>query len=152
MFFPFCCFHNLLNLNINTSPKRIAVTVDFSSSDNKAINKAIELSNNQSKLILIHILESTNAMVYGENAFDLEREEDFQKLKLYQNQLLKENIVTEIQLGFGNPKLAIPELILKNNCDILVMGTHGHKTMKDIILGATIDSIRHEIKITLVLV
>jgi len=91
-------------------------------------------------------------MVYGENAFDLEREEDFQKLKLYQNQLLKENIVTEIQLGFGNPKLAIPELILKNNCDILVMGTHGHKTMKDIILGATIDSIRHEIKITLVLV
>ena len=141
-----------LNLNINTNPKRIAVTVDFSSSDNKAINKAIELSNNQSKLILIHILESTNAMVYGENAFDLEREEDFQKLKLYQNQLLKENIVTEIQLGFGNPKLAIPELILKNNCDVLVMGTHGHKTMKDIILGATIDSIRHEIKITLVLV
>ena len=141
-----------LNLNINTSPKRIAVTVDFSSSDNKAINKAIELSNNQAKLILIHILESTNAMVYGENAFDLEREEDFQKLKLYQNQLLKENIVTEIQLGFGNPKLAIPELILKNNCDVLVMGTHGHKTMKDIILGATIDSIRHEIKITLVLV
>ncbi len=141
-----------LNLSINTSPKRIAVTVDFSSSDNKAINKAIELSNNQSKLILIHILESTNAMVYGENAFDLEREEDFQKLKLYQNQLLKENIVTEIQLGFGNPKLAIPELILKNNCDVLVMGTHGHKTMKDIILGATIDSIRHEIKITLVLV
>ncbi len=141
-----------LNLNINTSPKRIAVTVDFSSSDNKAINKAIELSNNQAKLILIHILESTNAMVYGENAFDLEREEDFQKLKLYQNQLLKENIVTEIQLGFGNPKLAIPELILKNNCDVLVMGTHGHKTMKDLILGATIDSIRHEIKITLVLV
>ena len=141
-----------LNLNISTSPKRIAVTVDFSSSDNKAINKAIELSNNQAKLILIHILESTNAMVYGENACDLEREEDFQKLKLYQNQLLKENIVTEIQLGFGNPKLAIPELILKNNCDVLVMGTHGHKTMKDIILGATIDSIRHEIKITLVLV
>ena len=141
-----------LNLNINTSPKRIAVTVDFSSSDNKAINKAIELSNNQAKLILIHILESTNAMVYGENAFDLEREEDFQKLKLYQNQLLKENIITEIQLGFGNPKLAIPELILKNNCDVLVMGTHGHKTMKDLILGATIDSIRHEIKITLVLV
>ncbi len=148
-------FHNTfkpLNLNINTSPKSIAVTVDFSSSDNKAINKAVEIRNNQAKLILIHILESTNAMVYGENACDLEREEDFKKLKLYQNQLLKENIETEIQLGFGNPKLAIPELILKNNCDVLVMGTHGHKTMKDIILGSTIDSIRHEIKITLVLV
>jgi manganese transport protein len=141
-----------LILNYSSTSHRIAVTVDFSTSDNKAINKAIQLGDKNSTLILIHVLESTNAMVYGENAFDLEREEDFQKLKQYQEQLLKENIQTEIQLGFGNPKQAIPQLILKNNCDTLVMGTHGHKTMKDIILGTTIESVRHEIKIPLVLV
>lgn len=140
-----------LNLNTDIVFERIAITVDFSLSDNKAINKAIQIGNKKSTYILIHILESTNAMVYGENAFDLEREEDFQKLKQYQEQLLNKNISCEIQLGFGNPKQAIPELILKNNCDVLVMGTHGHKTMKDIILGSTIEKIRHEIKITLVL-
>lgn len=132
--------------------QRIGVTVDFSGSDNKAINKAIQLGNKNSVLVLIHVLESTNAMVYGENAFDLEREEDFQKLKSYQDQLQKQNITTEIQLGFGNPKKAIPELLLKNTCDMLVMGTHGHKTVKDIILGSTIENIRHEIKVPLVLV
>jgi manganese transport protein len=132
--------------------KRIAVTVDFGTSDNKAINKAIQLGNKDSTLIIIHVLESANAMVYGEDAFDHEREEDYQKLKQYQEQLLKLNFKTEIQLGFGNPKVAIPQLILKNNCDTLVMGTHGHQTLKDILLGTTIEVVRHAIKIPLVLV
>jgi manganese transport protein len=141
-----------LQLNYDGGPHKIAVTVDFSGSDNKAINKAIELGGKNSTLVLIHVLESANAMVYGENAFDHEREEDFQKLKLYQEQLLGEHITTEIQLGFGDPKQAIPALIVKNGCDTVVMGTHGHRTIKDLILGSTIDSIRHEIKVPLVLV
>ncbi|MBA2613448.1 MAG: Nramp family divalent metal transporter [Bacteroidetes bacterium] len=141
-----------LKLDFQTSIKRIAVTVDFSPSDNKAINKALQLGDKNSTLILIHILESTNAMVYGEDSFDLEREEDYQKLKKYQHELQEQGITTEIQLGFGIPKLAIPKLIEKNNCDIIIMGTHGHRTIKDILLGSTIESVRHEIKIPLVLV
>lgn len=141
-----------LQLDFDSKLNRIAVTVDFGSSDNKAINKALQLGNKDSTLILIHVLESTNALVYGEDAFDLEREEDYQKLVHYQQQLIDQNINTEIQLGFGNPKTAIPKLILKNNCDTLVMGTHGHKTIKDILLGTTIESVRHAIAIPLVLV
>ncbi len=141
-----------LKLEHTHALNRIAVTVDFGSSDNKAINKAIQLGNKNTTLVLIHILESTNAVVYGEDAFDLEREEDFIKLKAYQEQLIKENITTEIQLGFGNPKVAIPALIHKNGCDTLVMGTHGHKTVKDILLGSTIEGLRHAIKVPLVLV
>ena len=141
-----------LQLTYKSGPLKIAVTVDFSSSDNKAINKAIEMGGKDSTLVLIHVLESANAMVYGENAYDLEREEDVQKLKLYQEQLQREGITTEVQLGFGDPKQAIPALILKNNCDTLVMGTHGHRNIKDIILGTTIENIRHEIKVPLVLV
>jgi manganese transport protein len=141
-----------LSLDFSSSLNRIAVTVDFGSSDNKAINKAIQLGNKKSTLILIHVLESTNAMVYGEDAFDHEREEDYQKLLLYQKQLSEQNITSEIQLGFGNPKTAIPELIIKNNIDTVVMGTHGHRTVKDILLGSTIEGVRHSIKVPLVLV
>jgi manganese transport protein len=141
-----------LTLDFQSEIKKIAVTVDFGTSDNKAINKAIQLGNKNSTLVLIHVLESTNAVVYGEDAFDHEREEDFRKLKYYQEQLEKENITTEIQLGFGDPKQAIPALIARNSCDMVVMGTHGHKTIKDILLGTTIESVRHAIKIPLVLV
>jgi manganese transport protein len=141
-----------LKLEFKPELLRIAVTVDFSTSDNKAINKAIQLGNNQSTLILIHVLESTNAVVYGEDAFDHEREEDYKKLKKYQEQLESQNIKTEIQLGFGNPKYAIPDLIEKNKCETVVMGTHGHRTVKDILLGSTIENVRHSIKVPLVLV
>jgi len=141
-----------LVLDFQSSLNRIAVTVDFGTSDNKAINKAIQLGNKDSTLILIHVLESANAIVYGEDAFDHEREEDYQKLVHYQEQLTAQNIKTEIHLGFGNPKTAIPELINKNKCDTVVMGTHGHKTLKDILLGTTIEGVRHAIKIPLVLV
>lgn len=132
--------------------KRIAVTVDFSTSDNKAINRAVQIGNKDSTLVLIHVLESTNAVVYGEHAFDLEREEDVQKLKHYQQQLQEQNITAEIQLGFGNPKQAIPKLVSENGCDMLVMGTHGHKTLKDILLGTTIEEVRHNITVPLILV
>jgi len=148
-------FHNELKPLIVEKTQvfnHIAVTVDFSDSDNKAINKAVQFGNSNTVLYLIHILESTNAVVYGEDASDLEREEDVQKLKQYQQQLLEQNINAEIKLGFGNPKQAIPELVTKNNCDMLVMGTHGHKTFKDILLGTTVESVRHNISVPLVLV
>ena len=141
-----------LVLDFNRKLNRIAVTVDFGTSDNKAINKAIQLGNAESTLVLIHVLESANAKVYGEDAFDHEREEDYQKLLQYQEQLTRQNIRTEIQLGFGIPKLAIPALIIKNNCDTVVMGTHGHQTIKDLLLGSTIENVRHSIHVPLVLV
>jgi manganese transport protein len=113
---------------------------------------ALQLGTSHSKLILIHILESTNAVVYGEDAFDLEREEDAQSLMKYQKELMNNSINAEVHLGYGNPKTAIPELLIKLNCDMLVMGTHGHRTFKDLLLGTTVETVRHEIKIPLVLV
>ncbi|HWY11849.1 MAG TPA: Nramp family divalent metal transporter [Bacteroidia bacterium] len=130
----------------------IAISVDFSSSDNKAINKAIGLGGTKAEYLLVHILESANAVVYGEDAFDMEREQDYQFLKQHAEQLNERGFRCKIALGYGNPKTAIPALVLKNNCDILVMGTHGHKTFKDILLGTTIEGVRHNIKIPLVLV
>lgn len=132
--------------------KKVAISVDFSTSDNKAINKAIGLGGTDAEYLLVHVLESTNAVVYGEDSFDMEREHDYQFLKQHALQLSEKGYRCTIALGYGNPKVSIPELVSKNNCDILVMGTHGHKTFKDILLGTTIEGVRHNIKVPLVLV
>ncbi len=132
--------------------KKIAIAVDFSTSDNKAISKAIGLGGTDAGYLLVHVLESTNAVVYGEDSFDMEREQDYQFLKQHAEQLSAKGFNCGIALGYGNPKTSIPELVSKNNCDILVMGTHGHKTFKDILLGTTIEGVRHNIKVPLVLV
>ncbi len=132
--------------------KNIAISVDFSKSDNKAISKALKLGGKEARYLLVHVLESTNAVVYGEDAFDMEREQDYKDLKLYVDQIKEKGFDCDMALGFGNPKTAIPYLVNKNNCDMLVMGTHGHRTIKDILLGTTIESVRHNIKVPLVLV
>jgi manganese transport protein len=146
-------FHGEIQ-KINFEPQKeystIAVTVDFSKSDNKAINKALQLGGKQASYRLIHILESTNAVIYGEETNDHERIIDNQNLLSYKAQLLEQGYKCEIQLGFGNPKFVIPKSI--DNCDLLVMGTHGHTTIKDLLFGTTVESVRHKITIPLVLV
>jgi manganese transport protein len=132
--------------------KTIGITVDFGKSDQKAINKALMIGGREAQYVILHVLESTNAVVYGEEAFDMEREKDYSYLKAYANMIKERGFMCDVQLGYGNPKTAIPLMIQKLNCDLLVMGTHGHKTIKDIFLGATIDSVRHNIEIPLLLV
>jgi manganese transport protein len=131
---------------------KIAISVDFSKSDNKAISKAIQLGGKEVHYVLIHVLESTNAVVYGEDAFDMEREQDYHLLLKYANQIKVMGYDCDVALGFGNPKSSIPYLVTKYGCDMLVMGTHGHRTVKDILLGTTIEQVRHQISVPLVLV
>jgi manganese transport protein len=130
----------------------IGITVDFGKSDEKAINKALMIGGKNARYILFHVLESTNAVVYGEEAFDMEHEHDYQYLKTYAEMIEAQGYRCEIMLGFGTPKTAIPELVRKHQCDLLVMGTHGHKTIKDLLLGATIEGVRHNISIPLLVV
>lgn len=130
--------------------RAIAITVDFSTSDHKAINKAIQLGGKTANYKLIHVLESTNAVMYGENTNDHERNEDTENLLAYKNQLIDKGYQCNTQLGFGNPKSVIPTLV--KDVDLLVMGTHGHTTFKDFLFGTTVESVRHKITIPLVLV
>jgi manganese transport protein len=55
-------------------------------------------------------------------------------------------------LGFGKPNKVIPKLVNKGNFDILIMGTHGHTGMKDLLFGTTVDRLRHKITIPLLIV
>jgi len=146
-------FHGELATIVFEEPKPyrlIAITVDFSTSDHKAINKALQLGGKEAAYRLIHVLESTNAVMYGEQTNDQERNEDTQNLLAYKNQLTAKGYECTTQLGFGNPKNAIP-LLLKD-ADLVVMGTHGHTTFKDLLFGTTVESVRHKITVPLVLV
>ncbi len=128
----------------------IAITVDFSLSDHKAINKAILLGGKSANYKLIHILESTSAVMYGENTNDNERDEDTKNLLFYKDQLIARGYKCDTLLGFGSPKKIIPTLV--HGADVLVMGTHGHTTFKDFLFGTTVEKVRHKISIPLVLV
>lgn len=146
---------NFTELMIHPEKKqfnKIAVTVDFSSSDNKAINYAIHISNPHTEIILIHILESVSALIYQNQIEGAEWQMDKEYIEKYCEILKHAGINCTYIIGYGNPKTEIPRIVKEAKVDILVMGSHGHQTIKDILLGTHIDEIRHHIHIPLMIV
>jgi manganese transport protein len=131
---------------------RIAIPVDFSKSDRNAIKNAVTLGHHDATYLLIHIVESAGAMVMGKEIIDYETSEDRMNLSQYAEELRKQGYQVTIQLGYGNPKKRIPEIVKTFQADLLVMGSHGHKMVKDLIYGATIDSVRHSVEIPVLIV
>jgi manganese transport protein len=43
-------------------------------------------------------------------------------------------------------------IVEENNIDLLVIGSHGHKGLKDIVYGQTVSSVRHELKIPVLVI
>ncbi|MEZ7499250.1 Nramp family divalent metal transporter [Flavobacterium sp. Arc3] len=132
--------------------RNIAVTVDFSSADEVALNSAFELGGKQANYTLIHIVETVGALIYGENIDDHETSVDEKLLNEYKEMLSERGFKVDIQLGFGKPNKVIPTIINEGAFDILVMGTHGHTGFKDLIFGTTVDKLRHKITIPLLIV
>ena len=141
-----------LVLHPSKSYERIAVCVDFSPTDSDAVSAAMQQGGTKAYYILIHITETAMARVMEDETDDQETEFDIAGLKHYSERLKLEGYSNEVVLGFGNPKIAIPKIVEEHNCDLLVMGAHGHQMMKDLLFGATINSVRHNIKVPVLVV
>jgi manganese transport protein len=141
-----------LQINEATVYKRIAISIDFSEIDALAIRSAIAQGGTNAEYKLIHVVESAGAFVYGQEIADRESDEDRRALQAYADQMMAEGYRVEIQIGYGNPKRKIPALVKEFNADLLVMGAHGHKFFKDLILGATVDTVRHRVGIPVLIV
>jgi manganese transport protein len=141
-----------LDLQTNASYNKIAVTIDFSFMDSKAISAATKQGGKDADYILIHVVETAGAIVMGNEIDDLETLADKKQLQSYLYDLNEMGYKIQVQLGYGNPKKAIPEIVNKSNANLLVMGAHGHHLLKDIIFGTTLDSVRHNVKIPVLIV
>lgn len=136
----------------NYNKKNIAVTVDFSTADEIALNNAFELGGLEANYTLIHVVETVGAIMYGENIEDHETLIDETLLLEYEKMLSEKGFKVTTKLGFGKPNKVIPSIINAEPFDVLVMGTHGHTGLNDLIFGTTVDNVRHKIKIPLFIV
>ncbi len=135
-----------------SAKKKIAVTVDFSSADENALNHAFSLGGTEANYTLIHVVETVGAIMYGDNIVDHETSVDEQLLQQYDEMLTQKGYKIETKLGFGSPGKGIPKIVNEGQFDVLVMGTHGHSGIKDLLFGTTVGKVRHGISIPLVIV
>ncbi|RXF67363.1 Nramp family divalent metal transporter [Arcticibacter tournemirensis] len=130
----------------------IGIPVDFSSHDKNTIRNALIQGGKEAHYYLIHIVETAGATYHGEKVMDFETKSDFENLQKYQANLKNLGYEASVLIGYGRSAKAIARLAKINNMDLLVMGAHGHKGLKDIIFGSTLDSVRHRVKIPVLIV
>lgn len=132
--------------------KKILVPVDGSEYSFKAIDKAKELSTAfGSEIVLIGVVDLYNSFV------TLKPPEDFLKyLKQEKNNTLK--ILEEAKEKFagstnkvetvvleGHPATAIVEYVNSNDCDLVIMGSHGMNKTRRFFIGSVTHKVVLEI-------
>lgn len=131
---------------------RIAVALDFSKNDQTLIAHAIGQGNKKTTYVLVHIVESAATRLMGPDTDDLESRRDLEHLNIYVSELEAKNMKATGHLGFNERAKEIIRIVREENADMLVIGAHGHSGLKDLLYGQTISSVRHELKIPVLVV
>lgn len=143
-------------LNIDPVSKinytKIGITVDFSKNDRNTIRHALIQGGKGAHYYLIHIVETAAARYHGQSALDHETQSDASNLEKYCINLEELGYTASAKIGFGGTAKAIADITNSNQIELLVMGAHGHKGIKDLILGTTVDSVRHKVAIPVLIV
>jgi manganese transport protein len=131
---------------------RIAIALDFSENDSKLLAFAIGQGNQQTRYVLVHIVESASAKLLGRESDDYETRKDQERMDFYVNHLKTLGHSAEGYLGFRNRSKEIVRIVKEIGADMLVAGAHGHTGLKDFIYGETVNTVRHELKIPVLIV
>ena len=107
---------------------------------------------NHAEIVLIHVVEGVGGQLFGKNAYDDEARDDREHLENHAEQLRTTGLEVQAVLGFGRVPKEIVRIANEQKIDLLVMGGHGHRGIKDIIFGTSISKVRHELKIPVLVV
>ncbi len=130
----------------------IAVALDFSKNDENLIANALSQGNKTTKFLLLHIVESPSARAFGAASDDLETRKDRQHLQSYVEQLQNKGFIVEGVLGYQSRTKEIVRIVKEANADMLVMGAHFHTGIMDYLYGETVDKVRHQLRIPVLIV
>ncbi len=131
---------------------KIAVALDFRDNDAKLIAAALGQANRKTSFILIHIVESATARFLGSQTDDYETKADKERLDHYAHELKLRGFSAETKLGFKTRSKEIVRLVNESHADLLIVGAHGHTGFKDLIFGETVNSVRHELLIPVLVI
>lgn len=131
---------------------KIAVALDFSQHDEKLMAFAVGQGKENTHYLLIHIVESASAVLLGNQSDDYETRKDKERLDGYVSELQQRGFTAEGFLGYKNRAREIVRIAKGVNADMIVMGAHGHTALKDFIYGETVNTVRHELRIPVLIV
>jgi manganese transport protein len=134
--------------------QRILVPLDHTALDHVAIAHAAAMARmHHAKLYLLHVEEDVTSQIYGSLSSTAEVQAGRQYLDDIVDSLRAEGVEVETMVAHSSkPTQEIIRCASLIQPDLLVMGAHGHGGLKDLIFGATINSVRHKLRIPLLVV
>ncbi|QPH39754.1 Nramp family divalent metal transporter [Pedobacter endophyticus] len=134
------------------SYEKIGIAVDFSKNDRNTIRHALIQGGKDANYYLIHVVETAAARYHGKETMDHETQSDADNLEKYKVNLEDLGYDSTTFIGFGSTAKAIADITNKNGIELLVMGAHGHKGLKDLIFGTTVNAVRHKVSIPVLII
>lgn len=107
-----------------------------------------------SSLVLVHVADGFAARNYEQ--LKLAESEEIRADRAYlattAAELRAGGLVVETMLAMGNPPTEIIKAATAQACDLIAMASHGHKLFGDILWGSTIDKVRHNSAVPILVV
>jgi len=133
--------------------KRIAVALDFSGNEEKLLAESLRfIDKGQTQVMLMHVVESPVARSYGTDGEDFETFADAERLEKLANMMKQTGIKTEWRLGAGEPSMELAAMVNNINAEMVVLGSHGHTGVSDLLHGTVIGNLRHHVKASVMIV
>ena len=133
--------------------RRVAIAMDFSGREERLLAEALRLVGTARPAIaLFHVVESPVAQHLGGMAQDEETAADAARLEAFAEQLRGHGFAVETALGMGHPVRELARLAGEFDADLVILGGHGHRWLRDLVLGTTADQLRHRVRAAVLVV
>lgn len=135
--------------------RHILIPLENSAADRAVLDHVKSLARlTGAELLLLHVADGWVARNF--HKFKLaesdEMKEDRAYLELTAEQLRAEGFTVGTLLALGDPPAEILKVAASEQCDLIVMASHGHRLLGDLFHGSTITAVRHKTMIPLLVV
>ena len=135
--------------------KKILVALENGEADMRLLPHVSQLARQVgAELLLLHVADGWAARNFDQLklAESDEMKADGDYLQRTAAQLRASGLSVEILLALGNPPTEIVKVAAGSGCDLIALASHGHKLIGDIVHGSTIDKVRHNTTVPLLVV
>jgi len=135
--------------------KKILVALENGRADDALVPHITELARRLgSELLLVHVADGFAARNF--NQLKLSESDEMKADRAYLDgvaqRLRAKGLGVTTELALGNPPTEILKCAVTYACDLIAMTSHGHKLIGDFFLGSTIEKVRHNTEIPILVV
>jgi nucleotide-binding universal stress UspA family protein len=134
--------------------RRILVAVENSPADQTILTHVKGLATlTGGELLLVHVADGWAARHFDE--LKLRESEEMKSDRAYLDRIAADVAAVPLrvstELAMGDPASELIRLVTEWQADLIAMSTHGHRFVNDLLRGTTVNRVRHEVKIPVLL-